>query len=116
MILAAMLSLVVAQAASPSPMAPACLAGVHLLKAEYPTDFEPPGERGALAATVVVTVGPDGKVEKASIFKSSGDFSFDMASIRAAKSSTYTPELVDCKPIEGTYLFKTSLTPGGPPP
>ena len=113
--LAVTLPLLLAQAA-PNPTPSSCQAETGLLKADYPKDFSPPEEGGALAATLSVAVGPDGKVEKVSIIKSSGDFSFDMASIRAAKSSFYSPKLVDCKPVEGTFLFKTSLTPGGSPP
>ena len=113
MTLAVALSLVLAQAA-PSPAASPCQAETGLLKAEYPRDFNPPEEVKPLSATVFVVVGSNGKVVAAKILKTSGDGSFDAASIRAARSSTYTPKLVDCKPIEGTFLFRTSLTPGGP--
>jgi TonB family protein len=111
--IAVTLSLILAQAA-PSPTASPCQAETGLVKAEYPRGFDPPEEARPLSATVFVVVGSDGKVVAAKILKPSGDFSFDAASIRAAKSSTYTPKLVDCKPIEGTFLFRTSLTPGGP--
>jgi TonB family protein len=112
MILAVMLSLLVAQA-TPSPTASPCHADTGLVKAEYPTGFASPEAR-RLSATVFVVVGSDGKVVTAKILKTSGDASFNAASIRAAKSSTYTPKLVDCKPTEGTFLFRTSLTPNGP--
>jgi TonB family protein len=69
----------------------------------------------SLNATVSVLVGPDGRVEKATIYRSSGYLQFDIASIRAAKSSRYKPKLIDCKPVEGTVLFKTSLTPNTSP-
>jgi hypothetical protein len=113
MILAVMLSLLLAQAA-PSPTASPCQADTGLVKAEYPRGFASPEEVRPLSATVFVVVGSDGKVVAAKILKTSGDGSFDAASIRAAKSSTYTPKLVDCKPVEGTFLFRTSLTPDGP--
>jgi TonB family protein len=70
-----------------------------------------PLDQGPFAATVSVLVGPDGKVEKTTIVKSSGNFQFDMASLSAAKRSTYTPKTVDCTPVEGTVLFNTSFTP-----
>lgn len=74
------------------------------------TDDVPLNE-GSFSATISVLVGPDGKVEKVTIAKSSGNFRFDMESVSAAKRSTYTPKKVDCVPVEGTVLFNTSFTP-----
>lgn len=111
---AVMLTLLLAQA-TPSPTASPCDSKADLLKAEYPTGFDPPSEAAPLAATIAVLVGPDGHVKAASVYKSSGYLPFDAASVRAAKASKYRPQLVDCKPVEATYYFKTSLTPSGPP-
>jgi hypothetical protein len=88
MIVTGVLAALVAQP-TPSPMASPCQAEVDLLRADYPTGFEAPGELAPLSATVLVLVEPDGKV--------------------AHKS-----KLIDCKPVEGTFLFKTSLTPNTP--
>ena len=69
-----------------------------------------------LYATLTVLVAADGKIERISIYKSSGDDKFDMASIRAAQKSLYKPKVVNCQPVEGTAVFRTSLIPGTPPP
>lgn len=119
MISAAFFTVLLAQVtASPMPTpTTTCNRDAEVVKADYPRDFGSPfwqnGEVTALYATVLVVVGADGAVEKASIYKSSGYLQFDMASIRAAKSSNYKPKLVACKSVEGTVLFKTSLIPGG---
>jgi TonB family protein len=68
-----------------------------------------------LLAIVAVWVAPDGSVEKAKIYRSSGDLLFDEASVRAARRSTYKPKVLDCKPVEGIVYFRTSLTGGYPP-
>jgi|GEM_PF-3945238 len=111
MALAVILAMLLAQV-TPSPSAgpSECFHDASLTRADYPKDFSPAHE-APLYATVLVLISADGKVEKASIYKSSGDLQFDMASIRAAKSSSYKPKLADCKAVEGTFLFKTSLTP-----
>lgn len=70
---------------------------------------------GDLFAIVAVQVAPDGSVEKAKIYRSSGDLHFDEASVFAARQSTYKPKIVDCKPVESIVYFKTSLTGGYPP-
>jgi periplasmic protein TonB len=122
MISAFMFTVLLAQVtASPMPTpTTACNHDAEVVRPDYPRDFANPfwqnGEVTTLYATVSVLVGPDGQVEKASIYKSSGYLQFDMASIRAAKSSSYKPKLVDCKPVEGTVLFKTLFAPGTPPP
>ncbi len=105
------LALLVA-AATPAPASSPCFpeeAGVE--KGAIVQTDDVPLNQGPFAATISVLVGPDGKVEKVTIAKSSGNFQFDMESISAAKRSTYTPKKVDCVPVEGTVLFNTSFTP-----
>jgi TonB family protein len=78
-------------------------------------DDEPPRDYQPLYATLNVLVAPDGTIEKVEVIKSSGNLSFDMASVQAAKRSVFRPEMLDCKPVEGTALFRTSLTPNVQP-
>ena len=114
--LAVILSLLVAQvtpAPSASPTASACSHDADVLKAEVPDTM--PDSEGDKFAIVAVQVAPDGTVVKAKIYRTSGDLLFDQASVRAARHSTFTPKVVDCKPVEGTVYFRTSLTQGYPP-
>ncbi|HZV76461.1 MAG TPA: TonB family protein [Candidatus Babeliales bacterium] len=67
-------------------------------------------------ADVKVAVEPNGSVKTISIYRSSGYYAFDLAAARAARQSTYSPKLVDCKPAEGIYLFKATSAPGYGPP
>jgi TonB family protein len=73
---------------------------------DLPSDYQP------LYATLSVLVAADGKIEKITVYKSSGNLGFDMASIRAAQKSVFKPKVVNCQPVEGTAAFRTSLTPG----
>ncbi len=78
---------------------------------EIPPSFRP---AGPLTVEAMVLVGPDGSVESATISHSSGYAGVDAAVIRAARASSYSPKVVDCKPVEGRYLFREDLKPGPP--
>ncbi|MBV8530327.1 MAG: energy transducer TonB [Candidatus Eremiobacteraeota bacterium] len=104
------------QATTPTPLPCGCQADADVVKPAIPRPENFPVCCAPLYATVAVLVGPDGKVEKTSIYKSSGDLSFDMASIRAARESTYKAKIVDCHPVEGIVYFKTLIVAGTPPP
>jgi TonB family protein len=60
-----------------------------------------------LSGTAYVQVDLDsaGVVQNASIAKSSGEYVLDRAAINAAKQSSFRPEVRDCAPVAGTYLF-----------
>lgn len=101
--------------ASPSPKASNCDHDAAIVKADYPHVSASTFGGGPLAATVLVVVEPDGSIKRASISKSSGDLDFDMASIRAAKASKYSPRVVNCEPVEAAVPFQTTLTPSWAP-
>jgi periplasmic protein TonB len=100
------------QAAGPpgTPAPPAC-AQPHVdpstknpVQPEYP---EVAREQGAFGtAKVAVTLDAHGTVVSAVIAQSAGNAALDQEAIKAAKASTYSPEIVDCKPIGGVYLFR----------
>jgi TonB family protein len=126
MTLAAIMTLLLAQA-TPAPPVPshdypapiatpdaACNHPAEIVKSAYPIPDEMPEDGQPLYATVTVIVAANGKVEKATILKSSGNVSFDLASLRAARQSEYKPKMVNCEPVEGPIVFKTSLTPNQP--
>lgn len=52
---------------------------------------------------VLVTIGPDGSLESATIASSSGDVHLDEAALVAARASRYTPYLVNGSPVEQQY-------------
>jgi len=64
-----------------------------------------------VAAIVSVTVTATGKAAAARIYHSSGDANVDRAVVAAAEKSTYSPKLVNCAPVQSTYLFKADFGP-----
>jgi TonB family protein len=72
----------------------------------------PKGERGQMRVPVIsaqVTLDSNGKVTRTMIYRSSGNPMLDQAVISAAQASTYSPELEDCHPVGGSYLYSASF-------
>ena len=88
-----------------------CNHAAEIVKSEYPIPDELPTDGRPLYASVTVIVAPNGKVESATILQSSGNVSFDLASLRAARQSQYKPKMANCTAVEGPIIFKTSFTP-----
>ena len=63
-------------------------------------------------ATVKVTLGNDGSVVNATIYRSSGYDSLDSAAIDAAKNSSFEPETFRCVGYPGSYLFTADFGAG----
>ena len=95
--------------AGPATAAPAC-ANPHVdavatnkVEPEYP---EMARQQGAVGTTTVrVTLSTSGSVTSAVVHKSSGNAQLDAAAVHAARSSSYRPEIDNCQPIGGDYLF-----------
>lgn len=56
-------------------------------------------------AQVRVTLQPDGSVEAAQIYRTTGNGLLDREAMRAARASTYRAEIRDCVAVRGDYLF-----------
>ena len=67
--------------------------------------------RSLVTVQIAVTIAPSGKVVGAEVYRSSGDPAVDKAVLTAAEKSTYSPKLVNCVPVGGTYLFKADVAP-----
>lgn len=94
---------------SPSPCPPTAV--TRLQCADCGPDPEWHGPTAGLAPNIViavveVTVEPDGTIKSAKIWKSSGTPDGDRTALAAARNSTYSPATLNCKPVEGKYLFK----------
>jgi TonB family protein len=86
---------------------------VAVLKAvvpDYPESARDLGI-GAVIVQIDVTVGPLGNLISASVYKSANNMALDQAALRAARQSTYSPKLEDCKPVTGSYLFTAAFEP-----
>lgn len=116
MVITLALALLIAQVSSvpsPAPSASSCQQDPDVMKAAVPEGFNIQEIQASLSATIAVVLAPDGSIEKASIYQSSGNRAFDLASLSAARASRYRPKIANCAPVESTFLFKTSVAPGG---
>jgi TonB family protein len=60
-------------------------------------------------AQVQVNLSASGQVLGAKIFASTGSSVLDSAAVEAAKRTTYTPKIVDCDRVPGSYLFRVDF-------
>lgn len=99
-------TMLVAQSSQPAR----CNRDVTVLNA-VPPDIPKSAYRANVSADALVTVGADGRPLKAKIVRSSGSGGIDDATIVAAMKSTYAPEMSNCKPKAGTYVFHVQTSP-----
>ncbi len=60
-------------------------------------------------AMVQVDIDAEGHVLNASIAKTSGVYGLDRAALKAARESTFQPEVRNCAGVAGTYLFEVDF-------
>lgn len=58
---------------------------------------------------VRVDIDADGHVLNASIEKTSGVYGLDRAALKAARESTFQPEVRNCSGVAGSYLFEVDF-------
>jgi len=73
--------------------------------------FTPEGVPHGTLATVLIqiTVGLDGQKVAASVYQSSKNPTLDHATLRAALDSQYSPRILYCRKVSGTYLFRADF-------
>lgn len=64
-----------------------------------------------VSAIVTVTLDANGKPMAAKIYRSSGYPNVDRGVVAAAQKSKYSPKLVNCTPVQSTYLFRADFAP-----
>ena len=57
-----------------------------------------------------VTLDASGKVVTAVIERGTGSTLLDNAAVAAAQESSFSPEIDDCRPVGGTYLFRADFS------
>jgi protein TonB len=104
--------------ASPEPIAtatpkPSCAKPhvdaqiVRAIEPEYPLLAQ---QQGLIGTTqIVVTLAETGAVIDARVYAGSGSLVLDEAALAAAKRSTYSSEIDDCKRVGGSYLFRAEF-------
>ena len=75
---------------------------------DYPDIARQQGATGTVHVKVTLSTGGD--VTAASVYKSSGNPALDEAAVKAAQGSSYSPEIDNCQPIAGSYLFRADFT------
>jgi TonB family protein len=78
---------------------------LHRANPQLPSSFRHGATGKLISMQVVVLLGPDGLVKRASMWKSSGDDDLDDAAIAAVQQSTYRPKLSGCTAAYGVYIF-----------
>lgn len=98
-------SVVAAACANPNadPEAVNAVAPPELPKSQTP--------KQPVSAVVAVAIAPSGKVTGVKIYRSSGSDYFDKTVVYAAGKSTYSPKIVNCLAVQGTYLFRADFRP-----
>ncbi len=66
---------------------------------------------GSVVVLVTVTIDATGKVVSTQVARSSGIPTLDAAAVEAATKSTYSPKVVDCKTVDGSYSFAAQFNP-----
>jgi periplasmic protein TonB len=104
-----------ATAAPPPPPTPPRCAQPHKdatttrpVEPDYPDLARQQGAVGTVQVKVSLT--PTGSVVSTSVYKSSGNALLDKAALAAARASSYAPEVEDCSPVAGTYLFRADFS------
>jgi len=96
---------------TPKPVCPvpnADASTVNAAEADYPDIARQQGVVGSVA--VKVTLDAAGHVLATEINKSAGNASLDQSAIKAARASTFAPEVVNCVKTAGSYVFKVDFT------
>jgi periplasmic protein TonB len=104
-------------AASTAPSVAGTRRAPALCNAPAAISTEVPAEYPALAAEqklsgkalVQVDLERTGTVRHATIVRTSGSSSLDRAALTAARSQTYSPEMVACRPVGGSYLIDVNF-------
>jgi len=76
-----------------------------------PDDVGPlkPGQK--LTVIVRVAIAADGTVSSATLTSPSGNVNLDAAALQAARQTTYSPKMVDCRAVAGDYMFQVTFEP-----
>jgi TonB family protein len=67
---------------------------------------------GYVTVQIEVTVDASGNLDRARVYKSSGNQAIDDAALQAASRSKYAPKIINCEAVTGDYLFRADFAPG----
>lgn len=94
-------------AACANPNAPA-----HVIQAVDPVYPDAAAQAHVYGTVLVaVTLSDTGAVVSTTVSQSSGNQALDAAALHAAQASEYAPDLINCRPVGGTYIFRAIFEP-----
>lgn len=81
------------------------------ITASIPADYPQIAAEQNVTGTALVQVdlSSNGAVRNATISESSGNDKLDRAALVAARQQTYTPQIVGCRPVSGSYVIIVSF-------
>jgi len=88
-----------------APQAEAAM--INAVPPDYPAFSEQLGDTGT--TVVQIDLLADGKLQKASVLRSSGNPMLDRAALDAAKMAEFRAERRDCAPVAGSYAYVVSF-------
>lgn len=94
---------------APTPTKPACAnpnadaTATQKVTPDMPEIARQMGAQGT--AQIKVTLDTKGNVTNAAVYKSTNNSALDKAALQAAQQSKYAPEIRDCVPTGGSYLY-----------
>jgi protein TonB len=97
----------------PTPTPPRCsqphkdASTTRPVEPDYPDIARQQGAVGTVQ--VKVSLSATGSVVGTSVYKSSGNGALDRSALAAARASSYAPEVEDCAPIAGQYIFRADF-------
>ena len=77
---------------------------------EYPESAKE-ANLGPVVVLVKITLSPSATVLATDIAQSSGNSAIDQAAKLAARQSSYSAKVEDCKPVAGDYIFRANFDP-----
>jgi len=80
---------------------------LRMTAANYPVDQRANGETGVVV--IAVDLSPAGAIENTNIVSSTANDVLTQEALKAAKATTYAPELFRCQPVASTYLFRVGF-------
>jgi TonB family protein len=101
---------------SSAPHKPSCntpFRDARVLRAVSPTYPATVNKWPATNVIVEITIGTDGRVRAARIFKSSHNSAIDQSAVASARQTTYHPKIIACKPTERDYLYSAEFPATG---
>ena len=83
---------------------------VNSVPPDYPDSAKDLG-LGEVTVLIKVTVGANNQLIDASVYQSGHNMAMDQSALRAARQTTYSAKIVNCVPVQDSYIFHADFSP-----